>query len=169
MASGGEDISATFKLFATKAEKKEATSKDATKWFTDAKLIGKSCSSNSLDIAFSKVKTKGKTTITLDQMKKLVTEMAKSYKVDKKLGSDGEAEKQMLEKLAAATPKGHGTTKTTNEKSVNKMTDTSKYTGAHKERFDASGKGKGLEGRADIVENKGYVGNYKGEGTYDKK
>ena len=60
----------------------------------------------------------------------------------------------MLEKLAAATPKGHGTTKTTNEKSVNKMTDTSKYTGAHKERFDASGKGKGLEGRADIVENK---------------
>lgn len=27
------------------------------------------------------------------------------------------------------------------------MTDTSKYTGTHKERFDESGKGKGLAGR----------------------
>ena len=52
---------------------------------------------------------------------------------------------------------------------VDKMTDASQYTGAHKERFDAEGKGKGIDGRADRVENKGYVGQYKGEGTYDKK
>ena len=52
---------------------------------------------------------------------------------------------------------------------VEKMTDTSQYTGAHKERFDESGKGKGAAGRTDTVENTGYVGNYKGEGTYDKK
>ena len=49
------------------------------------------------------------------------------------------------------------------------MTDTSNYTGAHKERFDESGKGKGKEGRETTVSNTGYVGNYKGEGTYDKK
>ena len=49
------------------------------------------------------------------------------------------------------------------------MTDASKYTGAHKERFDESGKGKGKEGRTEVVDNKGYVGNYKGEGTYGKK
>lgn len=49
------------------------------------------------------------------------------------------------------------------------MTDTSKYTGAHKERFDESGKGKGADGRTDKVENSGYVGNYKGKGTFDKK
>ena len=30
------------------------------------------------------------------------------------------------------------------------MTDTSKYTGAHKQRFDESGKGKGLEGRDSV-------------------
>ena len=48
------------------------------------------------------------------------------------------------------------------------MTDTSKYTGAHKERFDESGKGKGLEGREDKADNSGYVGNYKGDKTYDK-
>lgn len=42
--------------------KKEATSKEITKWFTDGKVLNKkSCSSNNLDIAFSKCKTKGKT------------------------------------------------------------------------------------------------------------
>jgi hypothetical protein len=30
-----------------------------------------------------------------------------------------------------------------------KLTDPSKYTGTHKERFDSSGKGKGIEGRVD--------------------
>ena len=49
------------------------------------------------------------------------------------------------------------------------MTDTSNYTGAHKERFDESGKGKGAAGREDRADNSGYVGNYKGEGTFDKK
>lgn len=47
------------------------------------------------------------------------------------------------------------------------MTDTSKYTGSHKERFDADGKGKGVEGREERSENSGYVGNYKNAGTYD--
>ena len=28
--------------------------------------------------------------------------------------------------------------------------------------------GKGLEGRKDMDKNTGYVGNYKGDGTYDK-
>lgn len=49
------------------------------------------------------------------------------------------------------------------------MTDTSQYTGAHKERFDDSGHGKGKDGRVDEANNTGYVGNYKGAGTYDKK
>ena len=59
MASGG-DIKAAFKLFATKNNGAEATSKDITRWCTDAGVFGKSCSSNNLDIAFSKVKPKGK-------------------------------------------------------------------------------------------------------------
>ena len=48
------------------------------------------------------------------------------------------------------------------------MTDTSKYTGSHKERFDDSGKGKGAAGRKEEVSTTGYVGGYKGQGTYDK-
>lgn len=51
---------------------------------------------------------------------------------------------------------------------VDRLTDTSKYTGSHKERFDESGKGKGIEGRKDLDANDGYVGGYKHKGTYDK-
>lgn len=38
---------------------------------------------------------------------------------------------------------------------VNRLTDTKLYTGAHKHRFDDDGKGRGLAGRANIVEFKG--------------
>ena len=40
---------------------------------------------------------------------------------------------------------------------VQRLTDTSKYTGAHKERFNADGTGKGIEGREDLTKNDGYV------------
>ncbi len=56
-----------------------------------------------------------------------------------------------------------------NKHIVDKMTDTSNYTGSHKERFGEDGKGKGIEGREDRADNSGYVGNYKEAGTYDKK
>ena len=54
---------------------------------------------------------------------------------------------------------------------VDRLTDTSKYTGSHKERFDESGKGKGLEGRKDFDDkaSSGYVGGYKGKDTFDSK
>lgn len=51
---------------------------------------------------------------------------------------------------------------------VDRLTDASQYTGSHKERFDASGKGKGIAGREDVADNKGYVTGYKNAETYDK-
>lgn len=50
-----------------------------------------------------------------------------------------------------------------------RLTDTSQYTGTHKERFDESGKGKGMEGRENVDSGSGYVQGYKNEGSYDKK
>jgi len=82
---------------------------------------------------------------------------------------EAKAKEEIQDKLSKAAPKAHGTTKTSGTGGVAKMTDTSKYTGSHKERFDAEGKGKGADGRTDKVEASGYVGNYKGEGTFDKK
>lgn len=52
---------------------------------------------------------------------------------------------------------------------VDRLTDSTKYTGSHKERFDESGKGKGKSGRDDIPDTSGYVAAYKGSGTYDEK
>ena len=50
---------------------------------------------------------------------------------------------------------------------MDRLTDTSKYTGSHKERFDESGKGKGIEGRVDKMDDSGYVGGYKNKDSYD--
>lgn len=52
---------------------------------------------------------------------------------------------------------------------VDRLTDTSKYTGSHKGRFNEDGKGKGKIGREDVIDKTGYVGAYKGAGTYDEK
>lgn len=52
---------------------------------------------------------------------------------------------------------------------VDRLIDISKYIGIYKERFDESGKGKGIEGWEEIIDNLGYVSGYKGVGIYDKK
>lgn len=63
---------------------------------------------------------------------------------------------------------------------VDRMTDTSKYTGTHKLRFDEEGKGRGLEGRDSVAKGKGmvagsasalpaYVQGYEDVDTYDSK
>lgn len=44
-------------------------------------------------------------------------------------------------------PSSSGLQKATTVGGVSRLTDTSKYTGSHKERFDESGKGKGIAGR----------------------
>ena len=60
MAAGGEsgDLQGAFKKFATKADGKEQTTADFTKWCKDAGIYGKNCTSNHSDIAFAKVKPK---------------------------------------------------------------------------------------------------------------
>ena len=91
----------------------------------------------------------------------LVAQIAESKKVDKSA---------VLDKInSSGGPSLSNTTGVANASNVARMTDTSNYTGAHKERFGADGKGKGLDGREDRQENTGYVGNYKGANTYDKK
>ena len=49
---------------------------------------------------------------------------------------------------------------------VEGLTDHTQYTGMHKEKFDEEGHGTGSD---DKTEYTGYVGQYKGAGTYDKK
>ena len=49
---------------------------------------------------------------------------------------------------------------------VDRLTDTSKYTGTHKERFDDSGKGKGIAGRKELGDESGYVSGFKNKGEH---
>lgn len=166
--SGKASLAEAFPKFASKNKGAEATSKDMTKWCQDSGVFGPKCSSNNMDIAFSKVKVKGKTTITMKELGCLIDELVKTYKLDKKC-DDAAAKTQLEEKLGSASPKAHGATKQSKAGGVDRMTDASKYTGSHKERFDKDGKGKGKDGRADLHDNTGYVGNYKGSGTYEEK
>lgn len=50
---------------------------------------------------------------------------------------------------------------------TDRLTDTSKYGGTHKQRFDDEGKGRGKSGRAD-AKGDGYVSGYKHKDSYDK-
>jgi hypothetical protein len=142
MATGG-GLNDAFKKFATKADGKEATTADITKWCKDAGVFGKMCNSNHVDISFSKVKAKTSKNITFNEMDALIAEMAKQYKVDHKLADDAAAIEAIKDKLSKAEGKAHGTTQAAKVGSVDRLTDTSKYTGSHKERFDESGKGMG--------------------------
>lgn len=51
---------------------------------------------------------------------------------------------------------------------VDRLTDTSKYTGTHKQRFDDTGKGKGISGRKDLPDGSGYVSGYQNKDSYGK-
>ena len=62
----------------------------------------------------------------------------------------------------------HGVQSVVRNQAVDRLTDTSKYTGSHKLRFDQSGKGRGAEGRRDPTNPSGYVRGYKNKDTYDK-
>ncbi|KAJ8319343.1 hypothetical protein KUTeg_004434 [Tegillarca granosa] len=102
----------------------------------------------------------------------LAFEFAKLKLKNAKLPKDDPSVKKYEREFADKITKGKPdikTVKTSATGNVAGMTDSSKYTGAHKERFDESGKGKGAAGRTDKTENTGYVGNYKGEGSYGKK
>jgi len=48
---------------------------------------------------------------------------------------------------------------------VDRLTDVSKFTGSHKERFTEDGKGKGIAGRRDVVDASGYVTGFKSAST----
>uniref|UniRef100_A0A3Q0RAX2 Tubulin polymerization-promoting protein family member 3 n=1 Tax=Amphilophus citrinellus TaxID=61819 RepID=A0A3Q0RAX2_AMPCI len=151
----------------TKATGKELNGKNWAKLCKDCKIIdGKNVTSTDVDIVFSKVKQKTSRVITYEEFQKALEELApKRFK-----GQSKEEALQSIYKLVEGRePTNVGVTKVAKTATVDRLTDTSRYTGSHKERFDESGKGKGREGREEIVENTGYVGAYKNAGTYDTK
>merc|ERR1712211_163900 len=58
--------------------------------------------------------------------------------------------------VECGTPGTTGATKVVKSTAVDRLTDTSKYGGAHKQRFNSDGTGRGKEGRVD-PKSDGYV------------
>jgi hypothetical protein len=163
-----EDVFRSFCAFG--ADKSAATAPmmdgaKLAKMSRDLKLLDKNLTATDVDIMFSKVKPKSERKITFAQFEEALKLMA-----EKKYPDDPEALNKLKAKiLEGKGPVAHGVTKTVKAGAVDRLTDTTKYTGSHKERFDEEGKGKGQAGRKEIVDESGYVTGYKEQGSYEKK
>jgi len=148
----------------------EMTGKNFDKWLKDAGIIdSKAVTTTMTGIAFSKV-TGAKKKATFDETKRVIATVAEDKAKNSKRDVQVEIDEicRRLERLDSPVVKN--TAKSSTEGNVySRLTDHTKYTGAHKERFDAEGKGKGKAGRVDTVEETGYVSAYKNHGTYDQK
>merc|ERR1712243_107657 len=166
MASN-EDLKKAFLNFANQGKSvatvQELDNKNWTKMAKDCGLYNKTCTSTDGDITFQKFcGNKGKH-INFDVFLKFIDELAPKY-----FKGDANAVQKYRQLIVDKGSPDNKGTKVATGNNVGKMTDTAQYTGAHKERFDESGKGKGKEGREDVTANDGYVTGYKGKGTYDK-
>merc|ERR1711942_293480 len=166
MASN-DDLKKAFMNFANQgksgAQVQELDNMNWTKMAKDCGLYNKTCTSTDGDITFQKFCGNKAKHINFDVFLKFIDELAsKYYKGD---ANAVEKYRQLIVQKGCPDNKG---TKVATGNNVGKMTDTSQYTGAHKERFDESGKGKGKDGREDVTANDGYVTGYKGKGTYDQ-
>ncbi|XP_017315097.1 tubulin polymerization-promoting protein family member 2 [Ictalurus punctatus] len=165
------EVETAFKKFAvhgdTKATGKEMTGKNFAKLCKDCKVIdGKGVTGTDVDIVFSKVKAKSARVITFEQFTQALAELAPKRFKGK---SQEEAQQLLYGLIAGKEPANVGITKVAKAGAVDRLTDTSKFTGSHKERFDETGKGKGKAGREETPDTSGYVSAYKGHGTYDSK
>lgn len=142
----------------TKSDGKMLTLSQADKWFKQAKVIdGKSITTTDTAITFNKFKTKK---ITFTEFEKYLDEISKSKKLDA-----GSIRTKLKD---CGAPGTSGTTSVVKSSAVDRLTDTKKFTGSHKLRFDATGRGKGIAGRKDVPDGSGYVSGYKNKNTYDK-
>ncbi|KAJ8713518.1 hypothetical protein PYW07_013888 [Mythimna separata] len=143
-----------------KSDGKTITLSQSDKWMKQAKVIdGKKITTTDTAIHFKKLKT---LKLGYDDYQKFLEDLAKSKKVElddikKKLTSCGQPglTSHVTKSPAAAA-------------AVDRLTDTSKYTGSHKQRFDETGKGKGIAGRKDVVDASGYVSGYQHKDSYNK-
>ncbi|XP_017475787.1 PREDICTED: TPPP family protein CG45057-like [Rhagoletis zephyria] len=150
-----------FKAFSkfgdTKSDGKLITLSQSDKWMKQAKVIDKKITTTDTGIHFKKFKAMK---ISYTDYNKFLDELAKAKKVElsdikKKMAGCGAPGVVQVSAGKAAS-------------AVNRLTDPSKYTGSHKERFDATGKGKGIAGRKDLVDASGYVSGYQHKDTYDQ-
>jgi hypothetical protein len=114
------------------------------KFCKDCKIIdGKNITSTDCDIIFNKMKSKGARRIEWNTFVSIFRELAQKKYPSK---NSQDAYIQLLAHVADKGPIARGTVTETSGV-YDKLLDTAGYTGMHKERFNADGTGRGLEGR----------------------
>ncbi|XP_051999694.1 tubulin polymerization-promoting protein-like isoform X1 [Xyrauchen texanus] len=161
----------SFRKFAihgdTRATGKEMHGKNWSKLCKDCGVIdGKNITLTDVDIVFSKVKNKSSRAITYSQFKEALAELARKRFKEK---SSEDAAQEVYHMIEGKSPVISGVTRAVASPTVSRLTDTTKFTGSHKERFDETGRGKGKAGRVEMVDTSGYVPGYKHAGSYEKK
>jgi len=112
----------------------------------ETKVVNKACTTTDVDIIFNKVKPKTERRIDFDAFKEALRQLAEKRFPQAK--TDGERFDEIVKLVVASGGPGlSGGTVPESSAVVGRLTDTSQYTGSHKQRFDADGKGKGMEGR----------------------
>ncbi|XP_072947349.1 tubulin polymerization-promoting protein homolog [Epargyreus clarus] len=143
-----------------KSDGKHITLSQSDKWMKQAKVIdGKKITTTDTAIHFKKLKS---VKVGIEDYQKFLDDLAKSKKVEVE---------DIKKKLTTCGQPGittHLTKSPAAAAAVDRLTDTSKYTGSHKQRFDETGKGKGIAGRKDMVDGSGYVTGYQHKDTYGK-
>merc|ERR1719225_2042490 len=108
--------------------------------FGDKTADGKTITTTDTGIAFRKI-SKNSPKLSFTDWNKYLDEIANNKKVD------ANALKGKL--VECGKPGFTGATKISQNSAMERLTDTSKYGGTHKQRFTPDGKGKGKEGRVD--------------------
>ncbi|KAG6455384.1 tubulin polymerization-promoting protein homolog [Manduca sexta] len=143
-----------------KSDGKNITLSQSDKWMKQAKVIdGKKITTTDTAIHFKKLKS---VKVGIDDYQKFLDDLAKSKKVEL------DDIKRKLTSCGQPGITSHVTKSPAAAAAVDRLTDTSKYTGSHKQRFDETGKGKGIAGRKDLVDASGYVTGYQHKDTYNK-
>lgn len=144
----------------TKSDGRMITLSQSDKWMKQAKVIDKKVTTTDTGIYFKKFKMQK---IPLNDYEKFLEDLAKSKKVELE-----EMKKKMVECGAPGLSSAAGGAAKSSPSAVERLTDVSKYTGSHKQRFDESGRGRGIAGRKDLPDKSGYVHGYQNKNTYDK-
>jgi len=129
------------------------TLSNSDKWFKQAKIIdGKKVTTTDTGIYWKQV-AKNKKSLNLAEYNTFLETLAKM----KKLEID-----ELKDKLKnSGQPVTNKTTAAGTSGAFGRLTDHTKYTGSHKNRFDETGKGRGKAGREDVIVNTGYVTGFK--------
>ncbi|XP_029640840.1 cell surface glycoprotein 1-like [Octopus sinensis] len=123
---------------------------------------------------FPKYKEKGKQYMHISKFPLFIADCAYEYAKVKtkntKLSREDESVEKYTNEFRELIKKGTpGVKEIKSPKIVSNLTDTSRYTGSHRERFDSSGKGKGASGRVDRTDKSGYVTGFKGSGKSENQ